>query len=366
MKKIDYLSYTKENDLPLHGRFGYRGLRILGWVFMCCLVLGTVMNNEIIINLTNANLGAIVGWGLCSFIGSLALPAFFIANFSNILMSRGKYKSFFIKYSIFIGIIFLLLYGFLFRYIILIANSVNKDIIKSIDALTNLLNANPSFGICANIFIDLMLCLLLWFFIDYTPKKHFQGKKLKLFRSFIILPILYELVSVGLKTYTIINPSFKVPFYIFPLLPNKPPILFFVFLAICLREKYVQLKYLKLGHTQEELDDYLTTNAASKSFSKFTGIAFLIGAVIDTIIYIVATIIITRTKNTDANEVVAEIIRIGLGKGISLIFMIPIMHFYSYNKTYKPSVIDTILPIVGLIVMVLICIESLVDIALLI
>ena len=49
-----------------------------------------------------------------------------------------------------------------------------------------------------NIFLDMFLCTLLLFFADYRPKRFFKGKLLYLFRSFAILPVLYDAASVTL------------------------------------------------------------------------------------------------------------------------------------------------------------------------
>ncbi len=246
----------------------------------------------------------------------------------------------------------------------MVTNKAYQDTAKSIQILTDLLNANPTFGVCFNIFIDLMLCLLVWFFIDYTPKKHFQGKKLFYFRLFAILPIAYEITCMALKIYSAATPEFKFPFYVFPLLTNKPPILFFVFLAIAIREKVIEHKYIKLGHTRAEFLDYCKTNASSKTFSKFACKVFLIAFIVDTVFYITTVNIWTNQIQTIDINFITEMIRIGLGKGTSLIAMIPLMLFYSYNKTYKTTWIDIVIPIISIAAIAIIVIESILDILL--
>lgn len=360
-QKIDYLSYTRENDIPSNARFGYRGMRIAAWIFMLCLVMGAIWGNSIILQLAKNNPFISYGASIFSFFGNLALPAFFIANFSIILANRGKYKTIFLRYILFIGLILLMLYGFLYRYFIQIGTKAFGDSTQAFEGLTSLLNSNPTFAVCFNLFIDLMLCLLAWFFIDYTPKKHFQGKKIVYFRLLALLPIAYEVACITIKLYAICVPAFKVPFYVFPLITNKPPILFFAFLAIAIREKLLERKYSKLGHNREEFLEYCTTNAANKSFTKFCSRTFLIAALVDLVFCVcLSYVLIGRTTN-DMNQLTNELIRTGLGKGISLVFMIPLMHFFSYNKKYKSSVFDTLLPLVSIAIIGIVIIEMFID-----
>lgn len=41
-----------------------------------------------------------------------------------------------------------------------------------------------------NLFIDLFMCTLFMFFLDYVPEKHFQGKKLRIFRAMALIPVI--------------------------------------------------------------------------------------------------------------------------------------------------------------------------------
>lgn len=359
-EKIDYLACTISNDIPSKKRFGYRELRIIGWVAMSCLVLGSIFTNTFVLNIRGSDETFVAGIVLSS-LGSLALPAFFIANFSIIITQRNNYKSLFIRYFSFVGLMFIIIFCFLYRYMILLNWRGSTDFFAACEALTRLLNGNPSFGTCFNMFIDLSLMLSIWYFIEYTPRKHFRGKNLKYFRLLAIIPITYELVCLVLKTTIMFSSSLVVPFYIFPFLTNKPPVLFFVFMAIVVREKLQERKYLSLGHSKKEYQQYLKTNASSKTFSRFIAIAFFIAAIVDLAVYLVAINAIASDTTISQADAIKMLIKLGVGKGFSFIFAIPIIFFYSYNKKYKETKIDIIIPVAGTVVVGLIILETIFD-----
>lgn len=359
--KINYQISLNKNNFKKR-RLRYRELRIMGWVFMACLVLGTIFTNGVILDLTGQMDSMVISGPILSSLGMLALPAFFVANFSIIIMGRSNYKSLFRKYFIFIGLILIFLFGFLYRYFILIICKQNGgNIAAACDTLTKFLNANPTFGTCFNLFVDLLLMLACWYFIEYTPRKHFQGKNLKYFRLLAIIPILYELSFVSLKIVTMVQPHFNIPFYVYPFMTCKPPILFFSFVAIAIREKLQERKYLALLGNNDKYQEYLKSNAASKSFSKFTAIVFLIAAIIDIIIYFVTVRAIVNNPTLSDIDSFKALTRLGVGKGVSLVLMIPIILFYSYNKRYKETKTDILIPIIGVVVFSIIIIEAIID-----
>ena len=65
----------------------------------------------------------------------------------------------------------------------------------------------------------------------HPAKKIFRGKRHVVFRLFAILPVLYEITFFVLKILAGMR-IVTLPFYIWPLLPAKPPVIFMIFLSI--------------------------------------------------------------------------------------------------------------------------------------
>ena len=95
-----------------------------------------------------------------------------------------------------------------------------------------------------NLFIDLFLCTLFLFFLNYEPKKYFQGRKKLLFRLFALLPILYELGALAIRicmVFAMIQP----PDFIYPFLTTKPLMSFFLFVFLILGMKILEYRFRK-------------------------------------------------------------------------------------------------------------------------
>ena len=82
-----------------------------------------------------------------------------------------------------------------------------------------------------NLFIDLFLCTLLMFFLNYRPKRLFNGKLLGVFRAFAVFPIAYEIASITLKILAV-EGKVALPLIVFPFLTVKPPMTFLVFVVL--------------------------------------------------------------------------------------------------------------------------------------
>ena len=231
----------------------------------------------------------------------------------------------------------------------------------------DMLQENGSISI--NIFVDLLLCALVTFFINYRPTKYFQGNKVYIFRAFVAFPIIYELASIIVKVLVSAQ-TIAIPPYIIPLLTTKPPVAFIIFIVMALFVKHRERYYIKRGRTHEDYKEFLKTNVNSLHFSLSLTYTIIFAAILDLVIFlsISAAIVATNYKEgTDLNQLVIYTFTIvsswGFGKCVTMLFLIPIVILFDYKKTYKDNKMDLIIPVAGVAILVLLYIEGLFEVA---
>ncbi len=351
-EKLKRTEITLENDIKYEGPLSYRSLRIIAWF---AIIIAQV---AIIINL-NANLSLQEGEEEISkgmqililillYISQLSLPLFLIANFSIIINNRESYLKLLIKYGG-ISLAFILAFIFInFHYVSGIVSALGvKDKADVVDGIMDLFFSKI---VNQNVMLDLFLCTLTLFFIDYNPKKYFQGKKIIVFRSFVLLPIAYEIFAIIIKILSITTSSIPTIFQIF--LPTKPILLFLLFIAIIIYIKVIERMFKKRGKTKEEYVAYTKTNHAAFRFSIFTSICLAVISVID-----IAVVAICNSAIEDS-ELFYSLLSSIIGS-CSLIFLaIPIVMFFSYKKTHKNTTIDIFIPLAGIALLIFTYLEG--------
>lgn len=360
-KRIRLFDRTPENDIKYRGPLSYRYVRILGWIFQVCFVSSAILSTEIISGIIshNANIAAIV----LSYLGELAIPSFLIANFAIILNSgTGTFKKLFKTYILFEVVMLLILFAFMYRYIFQIMYKSTGNYQESVKVLNSTLNASPKIGFALNMFIDLILCSLVWFFLTYRPKK-IKGKKVIWFRLLIILPILYEIACDTIKILPIYERSFQLPFYLFPFMTSKPPFTFLAFLIIAVILKFREKLYEKRCGSLDNYDQFLKTNANSFAFSLVTSAIFLIVGILDIISFIfIGNEIAVQIPELSLLEILEQLMARGIGTASVLILFIPILLLFSYTKQHKSKAFDSALPFIGIIAVALSVLETIIDV----
>lgn len=349
------------NDIKYRGPLSYRHLRILAWL-MCAIAAGgsiLLIAYRFIPNL----LPAVNDFGqLFSNFSNLALPLFMLANFTVILNAKNGYRQLLITYA---ASALLLIFCFIFsleHYAFGIFEVLLGNRAEGTDAVLQILSIVSPYGCLSfNIFIDLFLCTLLTFFLSYQPRRLFKGKWHILFRCLAILPIAYEIASVVLKLLAGLG-EIVLPYYVWPFLTTKPPILFFIFLAIAVFIKKRERRFRKSGFTHTEYMRYLKTNRNSLQFSLRVFLIFIIGAVIDVLTFIILPIIFALTLKGIESEDQLEplfqvIINVGVGKGLYMLIMSPVTLLFSYTRLYKNRTVDRLIPVGGILFVILFSIE---------
>lgn len=366
-KKID-------KDIKYRAPLSYRYLRIIGWIGMAIMFISLSLTLAFNIKYINGTIDPNrmarleIVTNVLSYISALPLPLFLIANFAVILQQRGNYRKL-LKYY---GKLLLIVYiGFIFVYyhyvVIFLMRLGEMSFIDARETSITIFSAlGKQNGLVVNVFIDLFCCVLIMLFIEYTPKKHFQGKKIILFRLLVLIPILYEIGSAVLMGLLGINGvswtfNFSLPPEILPLLGKKPLGMIAGFVIICIYVKMREKKYLKRGGTEEGYYYYLRTNRNSFNFSLVMSLVFLVVAIVD-ILCVVIPGVVVYNNNPDPYylESFLEVLSsFTIGRSACLILVIPFVLLFSYTKQHANPKPDKLLPIAGVGLVVFATIETL-------
>ena len=362
MKGKNIHEVTPENDIKYRGPLSYRHLRIIAWIFLALAQIGTILTLSASANEIPDMYGL---WPtILHFFANFMGPLFLIAAFATVLVAKDGYKRLIVLYS---GLSLLMYVAFVIIYQHFIVgivgaitttdpNTAAKEIVQ--------LFTNNGF-LAFNIFLDLLLCTLVTFFINYNPKKYFQGKKIVWFRLLVLLPIAYEVVSILLKVLCS-NEIISLSPFVFPLLTTKAPVSFIIFVAMAIFMKHREKYFVKKGKTLEHYAEFKKTNVNSLQFSFFLSIIIIGAVIIDFSIFLGATIIsiyntslpegvdLTNVFFFEANKVYSW----GFGQTVPLILIIPLVILFDYKKTYKDKKLDTLIPIAGIALLLIVYIEG--------
>lgn len=372
--KISIYDRNASNDIRYRGPLSYRHLQIMGWFGISFLVLHNLIELGIMID-PNQPKWVLSLNAVASVVSEFALPLFLFANFAILLDRKKTFKAQLLKFgglSLLVVILFLLVTE---HYILEVGTAIAGDkagVQAQIDGyfLSRIRTGSLSF----NFFVDMFLCTLLLFFLEYTPRKVFTGKKRYLFRMFALIPVVYEAGSLVIRIlayYGMISP----PLIVYPLLTTKPPMSFVLFVILVLFIKIREFRFRKRGKTKQEYMEFTKTRLNSLQFSVFSSIMILVTGVIDLILLIGFSAFDIVVKNMDhpeqvknASEQALEEMSMvsargvtgwGIGLHSTMIFIIPIILLFSYTRNHKNPKADIAIPIGGILLAVFVGIEGL-------
>ena len=368
-KRISMYDVTPENDTTkFKGIFSYRHFRIAGWVCMAMALanimigLGMKLSSRVAEKYSGVH-------DVLSFFAELGVFLFLFANFAVIIDKKSSYKKLFIMYGALSAGFVLLFADVYYRFLGGIVGSINDEMGTTIDTSDLMSGGFQAF----NIFLDMLLCTAVVFFIDYKPTKFFVGKKLYIFRAFAALPILYELACILLKYFATVD-GLKLHPMVSPFLTTKPVLCFLLFVRMAFYVKGRETKFLNHGKTLEDYDAFMRTNRNSLQFARKFALMTLLYGFIDLVVVLI--LVILRLANAgllqafldagaDNQEtmqlldyVLGEARAIGFGGAVSMIFIVPFIFFFSYSKRYKKSKVDTLIPVGAVAVIGLVVIEA--------
>ena len=375
-RRKEIYEYTLKNDIKYRGPLSYRMLKIVGWIalaFSQYLLLAKLQNSVLKIDEPIAFGNTING-----IIVDLALPLLLFGNFALLLNGQNKFRTHFLingGASLAFIIVYFIVYQ---RYVIGFASvftDTRAGAITSVDKLFYLLNATYEnfYGFVAfNIFIDMFLCTLGWFFIVYTPKKWFKGKKIYIFRSFVLIPLIYEIVCIVLKIRIASFPTELLPVTSFPFLTTKPPLVFILFMALGIYIKLRERKFLKTGKTKEDYQAFLKTNKNSLDIMLFAIVVMLVIIVIDE--FLLKDLIVPRIVASNRGIIPEEyasayefliapaVSACGIGDMKNMLLFTPLLLLFSYTRTHKHTIIDAGITVLGIAGIALIYLDGIMGI----
>lgn len=372
MARIKLKDRTLENDIKYGGFLSYRHLRIIAWILLAIVQISTILSLQAKLNKSSQETVEIFTT-ILSFVSGLPLPLFFLANFSNMARKRENFKSMFMLYGgaaigMYLFCNFLVLYyghGLLSAFE---PGNTRSNTLLIFGEILPQLNS----GYNLNMFIDLFLFTLLFFFIFYRPKKVFTGKKIVFFRLFALIPILYDLGAIFVKYY-LYQGYFQLKSQYFFLLPCKPPLVFGAFVIVLLVLKFDEYRYIKRhNNSLEAWEIHSSTNAHSLRMSIKMAVIFFIFAIVDLVILVVffgkITYDAASIYQTPEDALLFVVIKLGavtsagIGVGASLIFLVPIVMLYSYSKTHNNPKIDVVIPAAGVALIIFVYVEGLYEV----
>ena len=346
-----------ENDIKYRGPLSYRHLRMFGWFFLAVAQIAVILRIGSKASEALAASSAVAIEVLSNF-SYIMMPLFLLANFSMILRSHANFKRIIILYvGLTLGFAggYLLIYE---HYVVGFTNIFVQDVTASREILDYIYNMATGSGMkTLNVFLDLLLCTMLYFFLIYRPKKFFQGKKIIIFRLFAILPVIYEIASMTLKFLKVSNVIAISP-YAYPFLTCKPPLCFVAFIAITLFFAFRKKYFLKHGVEEGQYHEFLKTNANSWQVSSVTSIIFAGCAVIDLVLLLVLAAIFYNTESGNTGALAAAN-AFQIGDSMSMVVIIPLVLLFSYTKEHKNALVDILVPIAGIGLIAFVYLEGL-------
>ena len=364
-----------DNDIKYRGPLSYRHFRIIGWLALTIAAISTVIGVAATVGLIlgtmtpeDAQTMSIVS-EVMSFFQALPLPLFLIANFAVILQGKNKYKKLLMTY----GGIFLAIYiGFLIVYyhyiVMLIMKMGGVGFVEAREkSVEYLASVGAEYSLVINVFVDLFMCVLIMFFIDYTPTKIFTGKKVIIFRLFVIFPIAYEILSAVLMGLLSLSGKVEgfvlaLPPEILPMIGKKPVGMIIAFVLVCIYIRLRKRRYLKKGGTEEGYQLYEQTNRNSFKFARVMSLIFFLVALVDLIVSVIGLALaesaFPEDPETAMNAMLEILSAFTISKSVCLVFVIPFILLFSYLKQHKNPGLDKFVPIGGIVFLIFAIFEA--------
>ncbi|MBR6874440.1 MAG: hypothetical protein IKN17_13120 [Ruminococcus sp.] len=364
-KRLRMLDATPDNDIKYNPPLSYRHLKLIAWLFLVLAQVGAIMGLLSSFG-DRSSFYTSLGSGL-TILKGFAVPLLLVSCLSVIMNGHDNYKQMIVKNGALALTLFLITFAFYERVAVSIVEAVyDLDHSQAAEVIAIFVSQGLGTGyISFNIFVDLFLCSLTMFFINYNPTKHFQGWKIHLFRAMVFLPIGYEIFSIVLKVLAS-EGAISLPVYVFPLLTTKPPLSFLLFIIMARYFKEREIKFLKNGKTSDDYKTFLKTRFNAFQVSRVMVIMILIIAVLDVIIMIImaALSVIANGGSPDSTDKIVDAMeRVnewGFGQCIELVVLIPIMFLFSYTKTHKNGIFDIIIPVAGVAGIILVTFDGII------
>lgn len=181
-----------------------------------------------------------------------------------------------------------------------------------------------------NVFLDLFVCTVFFFFMEYRPKR-LTGGKLMLFRCGAILPAAWLLVGVMLTGMNRAQwVEMNLPVKVVALLPSRKLPGLMLFICMMMYVKYHETEILSRGGTVEDVDAFMSSNRSSFRFSLFICVVLAALSLADWGMSFVAG---------------GKLIDWGIGGTPTLFLAIPFVLLFSYQRKPRFKALDLFVPV---------------------
>ena len=326
-------------DLKYRGIFSGRTMKILGFVLMFFAQVCVCLN--LVYKMVEVPAGVKDVADVLEVLSIFALPMFLAANFCIIMTSREKIKKMLIIYSAIAILIYLLVILVFYRYLMGIGKVVSESTADAYDFADMV--AKKVFGkvINYNVFVDLSLFSLFYFFLFYTPKKIKKDGAILVFRFMCIIPILFAVGSTvlyGLNNTGIV----ELPVAALAIMPCRSITIYAIFFGVALIIKLRQYLFAKWGGTPEEYDTYAKSNRSSLEISVISAVIMIVVCAIDFgLIYVSPWFLFY-----------------GIGFNFYLAFAAPLILLLSYTRKTKASLWDIIMVVLFVFAVIILYLET--------
>ena len=344
-KKKNILTVTNSNDMSYRGPLSYRSMKVLAWLCFVCMHIVTVKTfKEHMLHKEDQS----VWYAVVKLLSPFGLSLMLVANFAIILNGHEKYLKQIIRNALAAICFAVCGYYVYWRYIIGLLTAFTGDETAVKPTLYKLFSSFKIWNgyISYNVFLDLFLCTLTMYFINYNPKKHFQGKRIYIFRSMTLLPIAYEIACIVIKIMAS-SGEVTIPVELYPWLTTKPPLTFLILLAMALYVHKREKHYLEAGKTVKDYRAFLKTKTNSWQFSKHLCGIILKVALLDVLVYFLLSVFYYVYLKVDVEKAAEAVSKMGFGDTMTLIMLVPVILLFSYTRDHKDKKADIIIPVIG-------------------
>lgn len=330
---------ARATDIKYRGPLSYRGVKIFGLLFLFFGIISDFI--PVLVDLYGGSGESVSALAdVLSWLKQASLPLILVSAFCIILKTEQAIKPIVIAYavgavSIYFGTLFVFVHYIvpLFHLVYPDMNGAeifsyaDQEIVKDAGALVNY-----------NVFLDLLLCTLFYFFLNYKPKK-LKGRKLLVFRWCAVLPVVYVVASIilfGLHNLGVIQ--FTVAGL--AALVCRAPAVYVVFFALTAFLKYRKRLYEMYSSNTEQYEKYLYSRRNSLHFSLFCSLMLAVVSLIDFLL-----------------SLIPGATCFSIGNSYMLFLAIPFVLLMSYTRDYKNKSVDVMMPIVLILLVMFVIIE---------
>ena len=348
---------AKHDDIRYLGPFSCRTFEILGW--LCVALSVAVVVLAIITSVSSkAGAGQDIPRRILPYATQMSALFLIIAGISRGMRSSEEYKQQLLTY---LGVAGIVAAGTALIFQRTVMTAINRLFLDPKQALPMVEKTFSDFSgidfIAFNVFIDIFLCILLFYFVNVRPKRLFTGKWTLLLRACAVLPVAYAAVCMWLK-YQAVCKDKLLPFRYYPLLTVKPVTTYGLFLFLAIYVKRKEIQYCRDGRTISQCQASLRTRRNSLRFGIVLAIALAVTAIVDNLLQYSAAQLLLKPFAPANGDALAWSLRaarrIGFG-GDSPILLIsaPFMLLYSFNRVPKWRIFSVLAPLlaIGLVIL---------------